>query len=333
MKLSDRISKIMHDTFYDRKKWITEYGSSFWIKDIVLGRFFMQSVYKHHENVYNYLRKEITPVIKKYKNEDMRGTAQMCTDIEDANRIPVWVCWFQGEANMPRLVKVCYDSMKKMLPDICDIHLLTWDNLNDYVIIPAHIMKLYDDGKITMTHLSDIIRAKLILEHGGFWIDATYYYARSVSEEAFDRPFFTRRRNSVRTEGSVSNGRWSYNYIMGSRGDNLFGFLLDAVLYYWGKHDQLLDPLIMDYFMWIAYDEFEDVKKRIMELPYTDSETTALIDMIDDPYDAKAWGLLLRRNKVFKLTYKKELQEYTIGNQLTYWGYVCSQNAANGMSD
>ncbi len=324
MKLIDRISNVLHITFCDKKKWIDEYDVRYWISDIVGLRLCSIDEQKHHQNVYAYLKRNLRPIIKKYCRiaQKNNGSMSMKDHVITSERVPIWVCWWQGENQMPELVQVCYKSLHDMMPNICDITLITEKNIDQYIEIPPRIMKLFNEGKITLTHLSDAIRVLLINKYGGFWVDATYYFARPLQKNEVDMPFFTRRRNSILTKGSVSSGRWSYNYIKGSEDDIFFHFLWDALEFYWNKHELLIDPLIMDYEVWLAYDCIPGVKERILKLPYTDSETTALNGMINDAFNEHDWNELLHNNKVFKLTYKKELLKKNKDGLITYWGYI-----------
>ena len=50
----------------------------------------------------------------------------------------IWVCWWQGEENMPPVVQVCYRQLRKMA---CGhpVVLITEENCKDYVNIPQFI--------------------------------------------------------------------------------------------------------------------------------------------------------------------------------------------------
>lgn len=86
----------------------------------------------------------------------------------------VWVCWFQGMENAPRMVQKCYQSLQENLTDR-EIILITFDNLKDYVQFPVFIQEKIERGIINKAHLSDLLRLELLLRYGGTWIDATVY--------------------------------------------------------------------------------------------------------------------------------------------------------------
>ena len=84
----------------------------------------------------------------------------------------VWVCWFQGMEHEPELVRKCFESLKQNLTDR-EIVLITEKNLKEYVDFPDYILRKWEKGEITHTHMTDLLRLELLIRHGGMWIDAT----------------------------------------------------------------------------------------------------------------------------------------------------------------
>ena len=84
----------------------------------------------------------------------------------------VFVCWLQGEENAPTLVKTCIKSMRENLKDR-KIVVITSKNMDKYIEFPEYIITKWNNGIITNTHLSDILRVALLAKYGGLWIDAT----------------------------------------------------------------------------------------------------------------------------------------------------------------
>src|ERR1700757_4272381 len=79
----------------------------------------------------------------------------------------IYSAWLQGAARAPAIVQLCFTR---------------WARLN-----PAYqlrVLEASDAAALLMAHnippvpaqaLSDIIRIKLLLEHGGIWVDATLF--------------------------------------------------------------------------------------------------------------------------------------------------------------
>ena len=80
---------------------------------------------------------------------------------------PIWVLWWQGVDGMPKLVKVCYQSILRNAGKH-PVHLITKQNISEYTNIPKLIYDKMEAGCITLTHLSDIVRMSLLQSWGVF---------------------------------------------------------------------------------------------------------------------------------------------------------------------
>ena len=59
-------------------------------------------------------------------------------------------------------IRLCVDSIRKNIPqEKAVVRLITFENYREYVTFTNTIIQKYNDGKISMTHLSDILRAEL----------------------------------------------------------------------------------------------------------------------------------------------------------------------------
>ena len=95
----------------------------------------------------------------------------------------IWVFWWQGKDRMPSLVEKCYQSVIRN-KGRRHVILITKDNIKQYATIPDYIYEKVNNGEITLTHLSDILRFNLLNEYGGLWIDSTIYLTDSL--DVFD---------------------------------------------------------------------------------------------------------------------------------------------------
>ena len=62
---------------------------------------------------------------------------------------------------MPEIVKVCYNNLKKYNCGF-DVTLLTKENYKDYIELPDFIFDKVSKGLISLTHLTDIARMRLL---------------------------------------------------------------------------------------------------------------------------------------------------------------------------
>lgn len=125
---------------------------------------------------------------------------------EATNNGPIWVFWWQGLESAPARVKACVDSIKRNAASR-DVIVITKDNVREYTDLPDYAFRKLAEGKITLTHFSDILRFNLLKLHGGLWMDATLYAVRPLDSSRYSGPFFTCSGYPDPTFFNVSDGR------------------------------------------------------------------------------------------------------------------------------
>ena len=210
-----------------------------------------------HERIKDSLKKEYRHMILKYK--ESKATAPASFIEQDS---PVWVCWWQGEVNMPDIVRVCYDSICRN-SGAHPVKLVTSENYTEYISLPDYIVEKVESGDITITHLSDILRMHLLYEYGGYWIDATILLTQTLYEEK-NIEFFTVRTAPDITY--VADGKWTIYLIGGSKHCLLFDFAKTFLHEYWKGESIPIDYFMTDYIVALAYDHLPAVKKMICRL-------------------------------------------------------------------
>lgn len=98
----------------------------------------------------------------------------------------IFTCWFQGEGNAPKIVKECIKSMREQFPNN-ELVVITKDNMKDYLEIPDYILDKWDNGIISNTHMSDILRVALLSKYGGLWLDSTVYCTGDLKRYVCDK--------------------------------------------------------------------------------------------------------------------------------------------------
>lgn len=193
-------------------------------------------------------------LMKMTKNIQMKDVC-----LTESNAGPIWVCWWQGEDNMPPVVKACWRKINDNSKDR-QVILITKKNYTKYVDLPSTLIAKFKKGYITITHLSDILRVNLICKHGGVWIDSTVLI-NECALRYFDKPFFTL---SVEDKGIYeSRGKWC-GFLLGANKQNpLFAFLVESFNRYWAQHTFLIDYYILDYLIMIAYTRNKSIKNMI----------------------------------------------------------------------
>ena len=127
--------------------------------------------------ILNYLERQLSDLIQKYKNIDDIGVFE-----ENA---PVWVCWWTGVEMAPDLVKQCIKSIRKQTGSH-PVHVIDQNSYSVYIDIPDYMMHKVKNGQMGIAHLSDYIRVSLLEKYGGLWLDSTIFCASSLPESYFD---------------------------------------------------------------------------------------------------------------------------------------------------
>ncbi len=133
------------------------------------------------------LRKQYQDVLKSFSYDKV--------SIKDDKSNKVWVCWFQGMDNAPPIVKKCVQSISEQVGNE-NLTIITMDNIEDYVTLPKYIVEKWKKGIISNTHLSDILRLELLINHGGLWLDATTFITGEIPEYIYDNDLFMYRLSS-----------------------------------------------------------------------------------------------------------------------------------------
>lgn len=265
-----------------------------------------------HEAVVLHVRKTIASVVEEYRTKPNNLDVIKASD-------NIWICWWQGEDDMPPLVNQCY----KLLLSKTNGHpliLITKYNYNEFVSLPDFIIDLVDNGNITITHLSDVLRMALLKTYGGLWLDATYWVPQPIN---IDGLIFYSPKNMISDEAYVSNNRWAVNCLGGAKNNKLFCFVYDAFMCYWRKNNALIDYFLIDYLFFIAYENFTDIREMIDATPYTCPELISLD--LNAVYNPKDLNDILERNPYLKLDWKQKFREYNSLNELTNYGFFMSQ--------
>lgn len=245
-----------------------------------------------------------------------------------ADKIPVWCCWWQGEEQMPELVKLCHARLKQVIPaDKAELHLITLDNYRQYVNIPAHIVEKFEKKVVTMTTMSDVLRFALLEKYGGYWLDATVFFSGEIPAEYFSGNFYCQRMvaNTRYTQREACRGNWCGFSMAGPKDNVVFRFMSEAFSLWWANYDTIIDYVLIDYMLWSGFKGVPAIRAVIDEVPDNNEDIFELYQVLNQPYTPELWASLTRRNVMHKLTYKMDLHKTTQEGELTLYGYLWQQ--------
>lgn len=274
------------------------------------------------EGLSDFMGRELAPLTARYAHGDWEpGTAK-----RELDKVPVWVCWWQGEEAMPPLVKACVARLRRSLPDTARLQLITWENYKDHVDLPEHILKKYEQGIIGPAHLSDVLRFALLRAYGGVWVDATVFLSGELPERLLTEDFYTQRFGSpADCPGEACRGKWCGFFFGGKAESPVFSFMYEALCHYWSKYDKAVDYVFFDYILWAGYSAVPQIRRQIDAVSANNERIWLLARCLNDPYEPAAFDELLRQNAFFKLSYKGRLEAQLDGRKTVY-GHILEEN-------
>lgn len=244
--------------------------------------------------------KRLHKIRKENKNNISQFLAQNSNSLTRNSSNKVWILWLQGIDSAPLVVQKCYESLMKNLRDR-EIVLLTEVNYRDYVTFPDYIQKKIDNGVITRTHFSDLLRLELLEHYGGTWIDATVYCSgNNYPDYLFDSNLFVYQCLKPGLDGECySISSW----FMTACTNHPIICLTKHLLYeYWKKHNSMIDYFLIHDFFEIALETYPEEWKKVV--PFCNSVPHMLLLRLFDTYDSTMWQAIKGQTCFHKLSYK-----------------------------
>ncbi len=231
----------------------------------------------------------------------------------------IWIFWWQGLEQMPPVVRACYQSVLKN-KGIYKVILLDKTNYQDYVDIPEYIISKLDEGKISITHFSDVLRFNLLGKYGGWWLDATIYTTHVIEVR---KTLYTIKQSY--SKEYISEGLWaSFLWYMPKR-HPLALFLRDCLHLYWEKHDSIIAYLLTDHLIKVFYDYNQSFQSEISKLIVENSDLYYFqTEEVNQPYDESVWEQIAQRTRFFKCNWKAQKDNSCSNNFLSYYDKILS---------
>lgn len=228
------------------------------IKDI-LHKIVPQSLWtkirrKKIERRHRIITKEITPLVINF--ESYPNILNLCKEKPNQQKPIIWQYWAQGfeEDTMPGVLKICLSSVEKYASGFQIIR-INDNNYMNYISLPDWIVQKKEQGLISLTHFSDILRFGLLAIHGGLWLDCAILLTGRIPDYVTNNQFFFYRRDPMEKEKEFWENTFAYYFGWSSfhKVNSLIGVLysqkgnadiinLTKILYeYWRIYDKPID--------------------------------------------------------------------------------------------
>lgn len=238
------------------------------------------------------------------------------------NKHYIWVCWWQGDKEMPFLTKMCLKSIRQNC-GAADVILISKENFSQYVDIPQHVLDLLMSKKISITNFSDILRFALLAKYGGLWVDSTCLITEPL-DSILTYDFYSCKQNRFDDYKYVSKYRWA-SYFIGGKQNLLFKAMRDLFYEYTRQNSVFVDYLLLDYFIDLVYESSIEAKLLIDSLDNNNLGVLELQPLLDKEYNSTNFNETLNSSAVHKLTRKKTNFCFTKEGQLTNYGHLIKE--------
>ncbi|MDP4118192.1 MAG: capsular polysaccharide synthesis protein [Bacillota bacterium] len=258
-----------------------------------------------------FLEKDNKNIIQKYKN---------CPAEKEKNTGPVWIFWWQGEEKAPEVVKKCIANVRSFVKNrtVC---VVDEKNYADFVNLPEIFLERLKRGEMSLTHLSDVMRFYLLRDFGGLWMDASMFLCREIPDFVWNAPFYSVRAEDKSNNEFVSGSRWVIGLMGGSKNNLLFRVMVDFFESYWTNNSCVIDYMMTDYALALAYRNIPAVREMVDKLPFQNTKIYVLGGVGNEEFDKAELERLSKDTFVFRFSWKNSYIEKLPGERLTWYGY------------
>lgn len=259
---------------------------------------------------------------KKYIKKLKLFEANYDKNIAKTKSNKVWVCWFQGMDKAPQIVKTCFESLKSNLTDR-EIIVITADNYSEYVDFPDYIIEKWKRGYITNTHMTDLLRLELLLNHGGTWIDSTVFCSAKRSEIPdyfFDSDLFLYQTLKPGCDGLAA---FISSWFISACTNNKMLWLTRELCYdYWKVNNSLVDYFLFHDFLCMVLEHNKSEWNNI--IPRDNAAPHIILLRIFEEYNEEIWKSAISQTPFHKLSYKFSKEQMKLEN--TFYKYLVLGN-------
>ena len=222
------------------------------------------------------------------------------------NACCVWIFWWQGEARAPELVQNCINSIRKYSSSH-KVIVISSSNYAKYIDLSNIILDKVHSGQISLTHLSDLVRCKLLWKYGGIWCDATILMTSTFDNSIFQYPFYSIKHDLSfipQLEIEPSHCRWRSFFLASAQGNRIFQIISTVLMLWLESNVPLIDYFTIDYLIWLISEQSENIREIIDAVPANNQTTYWLAKNLNHQMDFKTWSEIRSENYLHKLSYK-----------------------------
>ena len=246
----------------------------------------------------NHLKKYVEEAVKHSQLSPKLNFSQQEKESSDI----IWQYWHQGEAQAPILMRKCLESVERYHPDK-KIVVLSFDTIKDYVEIPSMYYDLVNQGKMTLTFFSDVLRTYLLTQYnGGTWVDSTIFLTDKIPDDIMNSSFFVFGKDpkTDRLENKMSS------FFIHTNGFSpTVTAMKDVFMQYWKDNDFLINYFLIEHLGSMLSEASTELKEEWDKKPYYSAEDTGILQKIlFEEYNQETLEQIKQKTNIHKLSYK-----------------------------
>lgn len=189
---------------------------------------------------------------------------------------------------------------------------MTDENYKDWVSFPNHIQEKIDNGTISRTHMTDLLRLELLEHYGGTWIDATVFCSgKNIPSFIWDSDFFIYQ---IMKPGLDGHAQRTSSWFLNSCTNHPIVLLVKELLYeYWKNNTKIVDYFLIHDFMELAIEAYPEEWKEV--IPVSSSIPHILLLRLGEQYNESVWNAVKEMTPFHKLSWKFSEKQLAVMNQ------------------
>lgn len=243
----------------------------------------------------------------------------------------VFVYWHTGEDTMPKIVKECYERLKKTTR--FEVILITSNNIKQYSTINDDIYNLYLKGDLSIQMFSDILRINLLSIHEAIWVDATLFLKEDFPIDIFkydfispyagkDKSLFDNKPNLF----YIPDLSLSQIYFMAGTNKNIFITWYNFLVSYYLNEPKIIKnvrPYFINYYAFEYLLNYNDnFKPLLSHRNISNINVESINGFYNEIYTDKLAYIFEGDTYILKLSNKTNYNK-TINGKLTVYGEFC----------
>jgi hypothetical protein len=212
----------------------------------------------------------------------------------------VFSIWLQGEEQAPRIVKSCWDSIRRHCNE--ELVILDAKTIPAWIDLPAGILAQWQSSRMKPCHFTDICRLELLWKYGGYWMDATDYMCHPVPEEIASQPFFLYMGDKEEYSPFVQNC-----FIRAYAHHPIIGAWKEMLLLYWERHSRAFDYFLPHRLLRHVVMNDSTIAALFAQMPHICHNCTHTVrwgGFWEKPFDKETFSKLAAEGAFQKLEYK-----------------------------